>query len=158
MVTRGLGDSAILGDNILHFARISDVAAAAKHLRKAINKVSPENGPLLAGVGYSMGAITLANYVSQVNPPDLDVAIAFSGALDTNEIIHAKRSAYLWQPFLAKAMRDTLMGRYSRQIRERLDDEQLKKVMKASSLCEFDETLFVPFNGFESLDHYYSEM
>lgn len=56
MTTRGLGDSPILGDNILHFARTSDVKAAAKALKKAIQQVGPrnENKVLLAGVGYSM--------------------------------------------------------------------------------------------------------
>lgn len=105
-----------------------------------------------------MGAITLANYVSQVNPPDLDVAIAFSGALDTKEQVHFVRSAHLWQPFIAKAMRDTMFGRYSRQIRNKLGEEQVKEVMKSKSLVDFDRTLFVPYNDFESLDDYYSKL
>jgi len=158
MVTRGLGDSPILGENILHFARISDVSAVARALKKAINEVSHGDGLLLAGVGYSMGAITLANYVAQVNPPDIDVAIAFSGSLDTTQQENFQRSASLWQPFVAKAMRDTLLGRYSRQIRQKLDQNQLKEVMKAKSLVDFDRALFVPYNDFESLDDYYSRM
>ena len=64
LVTRGLGDSPILGDDILHFARTKDVKAAANALKSAIREVSGEGGPLLTGVGYSMGAITLANYVA----------------------------------------------------------------------------------------------
>lgn len=146
------------GDGILHFSRISDISAAARVLKKAINEVSPEDGLLLAGVGYSMGAIILANYVAQVNPPEIDVAIAFSGSLDTMQQQHFQRSASLWQPFVAKKMRDTLLERYSRQIRQKLDQEQLKEVMKAKSLVDFDRALFVPYNDFESLDDYYSRM
>ena len=53
MVSRGFGDSQVLGDDILHFSRISDVGAAAKALRTAINRVSAhdESPLLLAGVG-----------------------------------------------------------------------------------------------------------
>ncbi len=159
MVTRGLGDSIVLGENILHFARLSDVSAAAKALKKAINQVSPheEDRMLLAGVGYSMGAITLANYVSQVTP-NLDAAIAFSGALDTKEQINFHRSAFLWQPFIAKAMRDMLFSRYSKQIRQRLDHDQIEEVMRAKSLVDFDKTFFARYHGFESLEDYYSRM
>ena len=158
MVTRGLGDSPILGDNILHFARISDVSAAARALRNAINQVSPNEGLLLAGVGYSMGAIILTNYVASDSKCDLDVAIAFSGSLDTKQQRYFHRSASLWQPFIAKAMRDTLLSRYSRQILRKLDQEQLKELMKAKSLVDFDRALFVPYFDFEGLDDYYSRM
>lgn len=159
MVTRGLGDSTVLGDNILHFARTSDVSASAKALRKAIDKVgSPDEKMLFAAVGYSMGGITLANYVARENPPVLDVAISLSGALDTKEQINFHRSAYLWQPFIAKAMRDALLGRYSRQIAQRLDRIQLGQMMKAKSLVELDEVFFAPYNGFGTLEDYYAEM
>ena len=160
-VTRGIrGYSPILGDNILHFARISDVSAAARALRKAINRVSssPNNRMLLAGVGYSMGGIMLANYVAQSETNDLDAAISLSGALDTKQQMYFERSAYLWQPFIAKAMRDNLLSRYSRQIKQKLGEEQFQEVMKAQSLVDFDRALFAPYNGFESLDDYYSQM
>lgn len=157
MVTRGLGDSTIIGSNILNFARISDVGAAAKALNKAINGVSSDEHMLLVGVGYSMGAITLANYVAQSDSADLGVAIAFSGALDTKQQEYYQRSASLWQPFIAKAMRDTLFSRYSRQLMNKLDQEQIREVMKVKSLVELDRALFAPYNN-ESLDDYYSKM
>ncbi|KAL7541916.1 hypothetical protein ACHAXR_011674 [Thalassiosira sp. AJA248-18] len=159
MVTRGLGDSSIVGHNILNFARVSDVNAAAKALKRAINQVGPESGRmLLAGVGYSMGAITLANYVASDSKCDLEVAIAISGSLDTTQQPYFQRSASLWQPFVAKAMRDALFSKYSRQIRHKLDQEQLKEVMKAKSMVDLDRALFVPYHDFESLDDYYSQM
>jgi len=158
MVSRGLGDSTIIGNNLLHFARVSDVKAAARALKKAITTVSPDEGLLLAGVGYSMGAITLSNYVASDPDCDLDVAIAFSGALDTTQQMHFRRSASLWQPFITKAMRDTLFSRYSTQIRNKLDLKQVKEVMKAKNLVDFDRSLFVPYNNFESLDEYYYRM
>jgi predicted alpha/beta-fold hydrolase len=60
MVTRGLMDSPLLGDKILHFARTSDVSAAARALRNALG-----NEVFVGGIGYSMGGITLANYVAR---------------------------------------------------------------------------------------------
>ena len=162
MVTRGLMDSPILGDNLLHFARISDVSAAAKALKAAAKFASKggvtKNPPLVAGVGYSMGAITLANYVAQSGPEcDLDLAIGFSGALDTRQQIHFSRSASLWQPFIAKMMRDTLLTKFSRQIGHKLNQEQLREIMKAQSLVDLDRTFFAPYNDL-SVDEYYSSM
>jgi predicted alpha/beta-fold hydrolase len=93
LVTRGLGDSPILGDNILHFARTKDVEAAARALKSAIREVSNDNeAPLLSGVGYSMGAITLGNYVATSGAEcELDAAVAISGALDTREQVLVSR-------------------------------------------------------------------
>jgi len=161
MVTRGLGDSPIIGQNILHFARTSDVMAAARALKSAINTLSKEQNKqlILAGVGYSMGAITLANYVARSgNKCDLDVAVGFSGALDTRQQVHFPRSASLWQPFIAKMMRDTFLRRFAGKIRAKFNDDQMKNLMRAQSLIEFDEAMFVEYNNFEGLDEYYSEM
>lgn len=86
VVTRGLMDSPVLGNNLLHFARTSDIAAAAKALKRALLKIKDSHClPMLVGVGFSMGAITLANYVARAGKEDcyLDIAIGFSGALDT---------------------------------------------------------------------------
>jgi predicted alpha/beta-fold hydrolase len=162
MVTRGLMDSPILGSNLLHFARTSDVDAAAKALKAAMTKVrhnpkSPENGPMLVGVGYSMGAITLANYVARAGQNcALDIAIGFSGALDTREQLTFHRSASLWQPFIAKAMRDTLIGKFLKQIESKLDQEQYNEMMRATSLVELDRTFFAVYNDFDGLEDYYS--
>eukprot|EP00804_Cyclotella_cryptica_P025555 CCRYP_002815-RC/>CCRYP_002815-RC protein AED:0.24 eAED:0.24 QI:0/0.6/0.66/0.83/0.8/0.66/6/115/854 len=163
IVTRGLMDSPILGKNLPHFARISDVSAAAKALKAAIlnmrdiSSSSLANRPILSGVGYSMGAITLANYVARSGKDcNLDVAIGFSGALDTREQESFARSASLWQPFIAKAMRDTLLRKFMRQIEQKFNREQFLDIMKAKSLIDLDRAFFAPYNNFESLDDYYS--
>jgi len=59
IVTRGLGDSTIIGSNILNFARISYVGAAAKALKKAINGVRSDEHMPLVGVSYSMGELAM---------------------------------------------------------------------------------------------------
>jgi len=163
MVTRGLMDSPILGTNLLHFARTSDVSASAKALKAAISNMKDNsssalaNRPMLAGVGYSMGAITLANYVARSGKDcDLDVAIGFSGSLDTREQVSSARSASLWQPFIAKAMRDTLVRKFMKQIEQKFTQRQFIEIMKAKSLVDLDRAFFAPYNNFESLDDYYS--
>jgi len=159
MVTRGLGDSPILGDNILHFARTKDVEAAARALKTAIREVSDDGGLLLSGVGYSMGAITLANYVATSGAQcDLDAAVTISGALDTTQQVKFLRSASLWQPFITKALRDTLLSSFGNKIRSRLSQQQLQESIKAATLVDFDRTFFVPYHDFESLEDYYSRL
>ena len=164
MVTRGLGDSPIVGQNVLHFARTSDVAAAAKALKSAIKRTSSKDGSaekplLLAGVGYSMGAITLANYVAKSGPKcDLDAAVGFSGALDTRQQVNFPRSRSLWQTFIAKMMKDTLLRKFSRQIRNKFNNDQMRAMMEARDLIELDQHFFAAYNGFDSLDDYYESM
>jgi len=160
LVSRGMGDSLILGDNILHFARTKDVAIAARALKSAIRQVSEDDNPLLlSGLGFSMGAITLANYVAKAGARcDLDAAVAISGALDTREQPKFLRSASLWQPFITKALRDTLLSSFGKQIQNRLSGEQLKESIKAASLVDFDRKFFVPYHDFDGLDDYYSRL
>lgn len=160
MVSRGLGGSTILGDNIIHFARTTDVEAAARALKSAIREASNDNeAPLLSGVGYSMGAITLANYVATSGAQcELDAAVAISGALDTREQVNFPRSASLWQPFIAKALRDTLLSSFGNKIRTRLTEKQLKGMIKAANLVDFDRAFFVPYHNFDSIEDYYGRL
>mmetsp|Transcript_14801 Transcript_14801/g.18646 ORF Transcript_14801/g.18646 Transcript_14801/m.18646 type:complete len:248 (-) Transcript_14801:156-899(-) len=154
MITRGLMNSPIFGDDLLHFARVGDVDATAKALREAMGSQQ-----IIAGVGYSMGAITLANYVA--NSGDncyLDVAVSISGALDTREQPHFPHSRHVWQPMLAKEMRGTIMAKFYEKIKTRLNPKNIWDIMRADSMISLDEALFVKYHGFESLHHYYTEM
>ena len=68
-------DTPVFGANIFHGARVTDVNAAAKALKRSMGK-----GQTLAGAGYSMGAIVLANYVSRSGKRCfLDAAVVVSG-------------------------------------------------------------------------------
>ena len=105
MVARGLMDTPVMQWNVFHGARISDVHPASGYIRKALGK-----DQLLAGVGYSMGAIVLSNYVARSGKDcHLDAAMAISGGLDMREQINFYRSQRLWQPMLAKELRDTFI-------------------------------------------------
>lgn len=154
LVTRGLMDSPILGDNLPHFARLSDVDAAAFALKEAASA-----DQLVAGVGYSMGAITLANYVATSGAEcHLDVAVSISGALDTRQQLNFHRSAYFWQPMLAKTFRDTLIGKFVDKMQTRLTPKQIRAVSRAESIISLDKSMFVKYNNFTDIRHYYTEM
>jgi len=154
MVTRGLMDSPILGNDLPHFTRTSDVHTAATTLRKAI-------GPhvTLGGVGYSMGAITLANYVAyQGNDCPLDAAVSLSGALDTRQQYFYRRSRNFWQSFLSKTLKDTMLEKFSQQLYSRLSREEIESISIADSMISLDEAFFVKYNNYPSIMDYYSDM
>jgi len=155
MIARGLMDTPVLGWNVFHGARISDVNAASE----VISKVKAPH-QILAGVGYSMGAIIISNYVARSGPNcHLDAAMAISGGLDMREMLSSKRSMRLWQPMLAQTLRDEfIIQKFDSRFRFKLSAEQHLALMRASSVSEIDKYAIVAYNGFNDLEHYYSEM
>ena len=153
LVTRGLMDSQIVGDSLPDYARTSDIDAAAKVLRQAIPKTQ-----MLVGVGYSMGAITLANYVAKSGDKCyLDAAISISGALNAKEQISYTRSRWLFQPVLAGAMKRTLSSKFGKKIHSRLGTDDYLNFMKASDIVSLDE-IIARYHGYNDISKYYSDM
>lgn len=155
MVARGLMDTPVVGWNVFHGARTTDVDVAAEAVSKA-------KGPkqLLAGVGYSMGAIILSNYVATSGKRcHLDAAMAISGGLDMKEMLKSTRSMRLWQPMLAQTLRDDfIITKFDNRFRSRLTKEEYMKLMRAYSVSEIDKYAIVAYNGFDDLTHYYNSM
>ena len=157
MIARGLMDTPVVGWNVFHGARISDVHVASGLLRKAL---STEHKQTLAGVGFSMGAIVLANYVARSGTDcHFDAAMAVSGGLDMREQINFYRSQRLWQPMLAKELRDTfIIGKFEARYRHRLSEKDFLDLMRSAHISEIDRHGVVTYNGFDDLMHYYTEM
>ena len=154
LVTRGLMDSSVLGANLPHFARMTDIDAAAKALR---NAAMPNQ--MVAAVGYSMGAINLATYVALTGRDcPLKAAVCFSGALDTRKQAEFRRSMRLWQPMLSKTLRDTFSEKFSDRLEKRLTDKEMKRLSQVDSIVMLDEALMVPYNGYRDLNAYYADM
>jgi len=170
MVARGLMDLPIRGWNIFHGARTSDVGDAAAAVRAALERLvssssgrsraSADQRQLLVGVGYSMGAIVLANYAARSGKDcQLDMAVTVSGGLDLRYEINFTRAQRLWQPILTKELRETfILGKWGERVRKRLTTGQFKAMMRAYHITDFDRTAVVAYNRFRDLDHYYSEM
>eukprot|EP00979_Chaetoceros_neogracilis_P017784 scaffold10272_cov276-Chaetoceros_neogracile.AAC.18 len=155
MIARGMMDTPVFGFNVFHGARITDVDATAKAIRKGLGK-----NQMLAGVGYSMGAIILSNYVARSGSKcHLDSAMAVSGGLDMRANLNFSRSMRLWQPMLAQSLKeDFIINKFDGRFRQRLTKEQHLGLMRASSVSEIDVHAIVTYNGFDSLLHYYTEM
>lgn len=155
MVARGLMDLPVRGMNVFHGARWEDSHEAASHLRRALL-----TGQLLAGVGYSMGAVILGNMVTRTGKEcALDVAVAISGGLDMRQEINFPRAQRLWQPLLIGPLRDTfVVGKWGERFRKRLGKNRMKALMRATHVSAVDNEAVVVYNGFRDLIHYYSEM
>lgn len=119
------------GWNVFHGARTDDVQEAAKTLRKGLG---PDQ--TLVGVGYSMGAIIVANYAARSGKDCyLDAAIAISGGLDMRPQEFFYRARRLWQPFLAQTLREQfVIGKYGERYRERLSKSQMLQFMRATDV------------------------
>ncbi len=155
MIARGLMDTPVFGWDVFHGARVTDVHASAKAVQKAIS-----GNQVLAGVGYSMGAIILSNYVARYGDSvHLDAAIAVSGGLDMRENLNFWRSMRLWQPMLAQSLKeDFIIEKFEGRFRQRLTKEQHLSLMRAASVSDIDIHGIVTYFGFDDLLHYYSEM
>ena len=131
MVARGMMDTPIRSWNFFHGARLSDANDAALAIRKALGQ-----NQILVGVGYSMGAIVLNNYVATYGSScALDAAFSISGALDCRYELNDTRSKRLWQPLLADSMKTLfLFGKHGKKVRERLTNAEMVQLMRATSV------------------------
>ncbi|KAL3805642.1 hypothetical protein HJC23_005886 [Cyclotella cryptica] len=159
----GMMDTTMIGWNVFHGARTGDVDIAARAVKRGLVEMAREMGvrtPILAGVGYSMGAIILSNYVARSGSHcALDSAIAISGGLDMRQQLNFKRSMRLWQPMLTFGLReDILLGKYARHYKHRLTKEQFRSMLRVTSISHLDVEAIVNYNSFDDLVHYYSEM
>lgn len=154
MIARGLMDTPVIGDNVFHGARIKDVEAAAKALKKVTKR-----SQTLAGAGYSMGAIILANYVAQSGTKCfLDAAVVVSGGLDMREQANFWRSIRLWQPMLAQEARNIMFKKFRHLYKKRLTSEQYTSLLRAKDIQSIDIHGIAAYNRFDGIMDYYSRM
>mmetsp|Transcript_23545 Transcript_23545/g.36313 ORF Transcript_23545/g.36313 Transcript_23545/m.36313 type:complete len:604 (+) Transcript_23545:125-1936(+) len=154
MIARGLMDTPVIGENVFHGARIKDVEAAAKALRRVTKR-----SQTLAGAGYSMGAIILANYVARSGTKCfLDAAVVVSGGLDMREQANFHRSIRLWQPMLAQEARNIMFKKFRHLYKDRLTAEQYLSLMRAKNIQSIDIHGIATYNRFDGIMDYYSKM
>jgi predicted alpha/beta-fold hydrolase len=170
MIARGLMDLPIRGWNLFHGARTTDVHVAATAIRSALDELhgqqhqhsqeTSDPPPTLVGVGYSMGGIIMANYVSRAGPDcPLNVAVSVSGGLDMRYEANFTRAQRLWQPILTQELRNTfVVGKWGERVRQRLTPSEMKHMLRAYHITDIDRTAIVAYNKFRNLDHYYSDM
>eukprot|EP00984_Skeletonema_dohrnii_P019263 scaffold9179_cov124-Skeletonema_dohrnii-CCMP3373.AAC.1 len=164
MIARGMMDTTMSGWNVFHGARTGDADIAARALKKGLTSLAESQSrprrQVLVGVGYSMGAIVLSNYVARSGEHcSLDAAIAVSGGLDMRQNLNFHRSMRLWQPILTFNLRDDmLIAKYARFYKQKLTRGQFLRMLRTTSVSALDVEAIVTYNSFNDLVHYYSEM
>ena len=72
MIARGLMGTPVIGNQVFHGARVSDIHQVTKIIKQQLLE-----GHLVVGVGYSMGGIIIANYVARYGEScQFDAAVA----------------------------------------------------------------------------------
>ena len=156
MVSRGLMDLPLAGFNIFRADRLSDAHAAATAVRRAMD---PEQ--MLAGIGYSMGAIVLNNYVATYGSScALSAAFSISGALECRYEMDFQRPKRLWQPMIADHSRRRHLDKWGERMKLRLGKTNLIEMMRATNVVDLDQHLAIEHYRprYNNLTHYYSEM
>jgi predicted alpha/beta-fold hydrolase len=122
-----------------HGARLVDAHSAAAILRYRVKG----NEQVLAGVGYSLGAIVLNNYVASFGKRvALDVSVSISGALDCTFQQFYRRSQRIWQPMIVTHMKDQfLYPKWGNRIFHQIGQKNYQKLMRASDIVV--STIFI---------------
>lgn len=156
LVARGLGGTPIRSGELFHGARTADLAAACALLRAA----APDAA--LVGVGFSMGAVVLANYcgVSGAECP-LACAVAVSGCYDCVANARFEYSQRMWQPWLTQQLKTNYLLREPHATFLRASgrvDVAAALGARVSSITDFDAATVVPYQGYAHVDEYYADM
>lgn len=120
------------GAKFFHGARLMDAHAAAVRLKEQTRN----NHSLLVGVGYSLGAIVLNNYIATYGEHvSLDVGISISGSLDCRFQEQFERSQRTWQPMFAAYMKENfLLRKWGNRLRQRLGRHGFQALVRATNI------------------------
>lgn len=158
LVSRGLMDMPLVTGNIFRADRLSDVHAAATTIRRAMMNGTNQ---MLAGVGYSMGAIVLNNYVATYGSDcALSAGFSVSGALDCRLEMDFVRPKRVWQPMIADFSRKRFVAKWGERIKARLSQDELIRFLRVTNVVDLDKFLAVAYYKpkYRDLLHYYSDM
>ena len=150
---RGLGGTELTSAQPFHGARTSDLGA----LVALVAEAAP--GVRLVGVGYSMGAIILANYLGVAGPTcALAAAVAVSGCMDA-VANKGGYSARTLEPFLTYELKQNFCtGARGALLANAGVDVAAAVGPRVGCIMEFDAATVVPANGFTDVDDYYRHM
>lgn len=150
---RGLGGTELSSAHPFHGARTSDLAA----LLALTQEAAP--GVRLVGVGFSMGAVVLANYVGVAGAScRLSAAVAISGCIDAiaNKGGYGSRS---FEAFLTGELKNNFCtGPRAAHLARGGVDLSAAIGPRVDCIMEFDAATVVPFNAFNDVDDYYRHM
>jgi len=160
LIARGLMATPVVSGRMFNGARIDDVHKVAGAIKGGMGEEQK-----LVGVGYSMGAIVLSNYVARIGDEcAMDAAIGIGGGIDMKWNFINHRSRWLWQPLLARTLLDSLIMRFvPNHLQNAIESKiitkaQLDATLAASDVTTIDEHMITPYNGFSTVLDYYTAM
>lgn len=115
-----------------HGARIIDAHSAAQTLKARV----VSRNQTLAGIGYSLGAIVLNNYIaSYENNVALDVGVSISGAIACRFQQDFRRSQLTWQPLIAACTKKNYLNqKWGQRLYHQLGSSDYQGLMRATSV------------------------
>ncbi|KAJ1453438.1 Alpha/Beta hydrolase protein [Pelagophyceae sp. CCMP2097] len=153
LIARGLMGTNVRGAELFNGARTSDVAAAVKHVSQAFP------GKAIVLVGFSMGAIIAANYVTKAGDASGVLGcVAISGTMCGKTILGpaGARSRRLWQPMLSFSLKQTFVAPNAAKLKAR--NVPLEPILQSSTVDGFDTTLVCAYHGYKDVEAYYEDM
>ena len=151
MDLRGCGAGRTWARRMYNAARSRDIAAVVEY-------AAEEHPSLLVAVaGYSLGGNLVLKYLAEEGPRPprhLDAALAVAPPTDVRQCVRRLQQGLsrLYDKFFSRQ----LWHMYRQAVRERLlPDNGIRR--QPRSLLEFDQTVTVPLNGYESVDAYYAD-
>jgi predicted alpha/beta-fold hydrolase len=111
----------------------------------------------IGAVGFSMGAIILANYVATAGATcPLKAAVSVSGSFDPRELMMYRHSSRKWQPLLCHDLkRNFLLPNLGLATRKGVE---MRRARNASSIIDFDREIMTVIHGYDDVYHYYRDM
>eukprot|EP00211_Chloroparvula_japonica_P002889 CAMPEP_0119146694 /NCGR_PEP_ID=MMETSP1310-20130426/39280_1 /TAXON_ID=464262 /ORGANISM="Genus nov. species nov., Strain RCC2339" /LENGTH=451 /DNA_ID=CAMNT_0007138609 /DNA_START=49 /DNA_END=1401 /DNA_ORIENTATION=- len=154
LIARGMMGTPVIRGEFFNGARTTDVRMVLAMLREVVPR---GRGIPLVGVGYSMGATVLANYMAKSGDlTELDAGVAMCGVADAN-LNSCPYSRLVWQPLLSTPLKTDILYPFQKVARGRGVDVP-KTLYESRSIVAFDTHMTAPYFGYNNLEHYYSDM
>jgi len=160
LVARGTMGTGVI-QHLFHGARISDLRDAILLTEDVMQETYGKDRKVpLVGVGFSMGAIILANYCGQYGSDTrLCGGVHFSGAYDAVHNMKFEYSAQTWQTYLAYNLKSSFVTpNIVKVARQRNVDVDHVLSRHVGSVLDFDREFVVVFNGYKSVEEYYKDL
>lgn len=175
MINRGLMKTPMKGEESFTGARTSDVGCTVDALLHALggdpersSGKLPQTAKILL-VGFSMGGIIAANYVSKSKDRSgLIGCISFSGTLCSENMIAsptlsslatnraARHSLKMWQPALAWGLKGTICKQQlPNLIKRNITSKDLESI---ATVLDLDDKVVCKYHKYETVRHYYEDM
>ncbi|CAM9414319.1 unnamed protein product [Choristocarpus tenellus] len=104
-----------------------------------------------------MGGIIGANYVTKYGTESgLTSCVSISGCFDTRENMSFWHSLHLWQPVLARSLKENFAVPNVHKLAARCID--LRKVEQAVTVVDVDRAMVAPYHGYKRVEDYYIDM